>query len=203
MNIKTPKITRDQIGKIIQHHLKYYADKFLKVNNNVVCIGIRGYFLDSVGLANRNDYNVWDDVIGWHSPRDNSAFAGNTDPSFVKSSAGRELAKLNLGVYTFIPGHHKKVAKAFRAYPEGTSLPCTRNGKPSTCSYIDIHPGGVGTWSEGCQTLPPPNWTKFQPEVYAELAFYKQKLFNYILIENREIDGKQNFYDADNRLIEL
>ena len=168
----------------------------------VVGVGIRGYFLDSVGLANRNDLNVWDDVLAYWSPRDNGAFAGNTDPSFVFDK-GKALAKLNLGVYHFAQGHHKKVEHAFRAYPEGTNLPCTRDGKPSFCSFIDIHPGGVCTWSGGCQTLPPPNWVKFQPEVYREMDFYGQKLLPYILIENREIDGKQNFYDTAGNVIEL
>jgi lysozyme len=195
--IKIPNLSRREIQKIIEHHKKHYS-----VAGNVFVVGIRGYFLDSIGLANRNDLNVWDDVLAYWSPRDNGAFAGNTDPSFVIQK-GRELAKLNLGVYQFQTGHHKKIPKAFRAYPEGVKLPCTRNGKPSFCSYINIHPGGIGTWSEGCQTLPPSNWAKFQPEVYAELDFYKQKIFNYLLIENREIGGKQNFYDAAGRVIAL
>ncbi|MBX7170164.1 MAG: hypothetical protein K1X72_04350 [Pyrinomonadaceae bacterium] len=202
MNLKIPNLSRNEIESIINHHLEHYGNSF-KSDLKVTGIGIRGYFLDSIGLANRNELNVWDDVIAWHSPRDNGAFAGNTDPSFEVKD-GRGLAKLNLGVYQFAIGHHKKVAKAFRAYPEGVKLPCTRNGKPSTCSFIDIHPGGIGTWSEGCQTLPPVNWEKFQPQVYGELAFYNQKLINYILIENRRDEhGKQQFFDQGGRVIQL
>lgn len=195
MSYKIPNLSRAELEAILKHH-------GLTIDNCVTVIGIRGYFLDSKGLENRNDLNIYDDVIGYISPRDNGAFAANTDPSFAVQG-GKALAKLNLGVYKFTKGHHKKVPNAFRAFPEGVVLPCTRNGKPSTCSAINIHPGGNGTWSAGCQTFPPENWAKFQPEVYSEMIFYKQQTFNYILIENREIGGKQAFYDSQNKVISI
>jgi hypothetical protein len=168
---------------------------------------IRGYYLDSMGAKGVNDLNAYDDAAFLVSPRLYESFNANTDPSFV-SKSGRNLAMLNLGKYQFYKGKHKGQYPALRTYPEGRVLPCTRAGVPATCSHINIHKGGSNprswdkTWSEGCLTIPDLQWPDFQPRVYAEMDFYKQKVIDVVLVENRlAANGRQALFDDKGRPI--
>lgn len=202
-----PKITRAEIENIVAYHKAMFPHKFAETDF-VVLVGIRGYFADSLGKIGVNDYNVYDDAIIAVSPRYYKTFNANCDPSFVKDPKdGTPLARLNLGVYPFYKGQHQSKYDAFRAYPNGVSLPCTRDGKPSVCSFINIHYGGETpswylTWSHGCQTIPKTQFVKeFQPEVYFELKKYAQKTVPYILIEKVSINGVEKFKAGNNQII--
>jgi hypothetical protein len=43
------------------------------------------------------------------------------------------------------------------------------------------------TWSEGCQTIPAPQWTEFINLAYREMDDHKIKTIDYILISNEEM----------------
>ncbi len=91
---------------------------------------------------------------------------------------------LNPDTYQFYKGKHRGKYNALRAFPEGVKLPCTRNGKPSVCSYINIHKGGfVDTFSEGCITVFPAQYDEFIKLVYAEMDNFNQKTIDVVLIE--------------------
>ena len=210
-----PNFSRQEIQAVIDHHRKHYSLHF-EPEDKVFLVGVRGYYLDSVGKAGKNDLGVWDDCIAWLSPTGHEAFRGNTDPSRVRKK-GRNLAMLDLGVWRFYRGRHRGKYAAFRAFPEGVKWNCTRAGKPSTCSHINIHYGSTwATWSEGCQTIRKNEFLKdFQPEVYHQIRKHKGAVLNnfktrngewsrsttipYILIENKRIDGNQYFVDKDGR----
>jgi lysozyme len=152
----------------------------------VALLAIRGYYRDTMGKEGVNDRGIYDDAIFIISPAVYKTFNANTDPQ----KYGRRLAMLKPGHYAFYRGKHKGSAKygynALRAYPEGVELPCTRDGVDSTCSYINIHKGGYrDTFSAGCITLPPSQWSEFIRTVYAEMDRLNQPVINLILKENK------------------
>ncbi len=150
-------------------------------------MGIRGYYSSSMGPTDGNDYNLYDDAIVLVTPKSFQTFNANTDPSFARKN-GRSLAVLMAGRYKFYKGKHKGRYNALRAYPEGVKLPCTREGKITVCSLINIHKGGMSnsssgvTWSEGCQTLPPKQWDSFITSTYQLMMDYGLKTIDYILV---------------------
>jgi hypothetical protein len=179
-----PKLKKTEAAKIIE---KYLTGS--KPPN--ILIGIRGYYSKTMGATEGNDINLYDDAIILYGDK-YGTFNANTDPSFVKQN-GRNLAKLDTGLYTFYKGRHKGQYNALRAYPEGVILPCTRDGKPDTCSAINIHKGGINTsskdrvWSAGCQTLPATQWNSFIETVYELMLKHQQKTIPYILIDAEEM----------------
>lgn len=176
-----PKLTEAEARKIVRAKLGASAPK-------LVLIGVRGYY-SKMGRTPGNDINLYDDalfVVGGSY----RTFNANTDPSFV-IRRGKALASLNPGNYKFYKGKHRGRYNALRPHPEGVALPCTRNGKPSTAKYTNIHKGGTSgtdvTWSEGCQTIPAPQWSEFIKLVYKEMDTNKQSTVDYILITNDEM----------------
>lgn len=177
----TPKLTREDAEKIVVQKLGANAPK-------PVLIGVRGYY-SKMGQEGKNDLNIYDDamfVVG----KNYQSFNANTDPSFVKRK-GRTLAALKEGVYQFAKGKHRMRYNALRAHPDGVALPCTRDGKDSVATFINIHMGGTSgadvVWSEGCQTIPKKQWNKFIEMVYDEMNWAKAKTITYILISNDEM----------------
>lgn len=200
-----PKISRAEIESIIAYHKAFFPHLFTQ-EDAVILVGIRGYYLETFGGDSQNNINCYDDAIIGISPRYFKTFNANVDPSFVKDPQdnNRPLARLKLGVYRFYKGLHKNQYKAFRAYPEGVKLPCTRAGVHSLCQLINIHYGGENpqswyvTWSHGCQTIPKTQFLQeFQPEIYGEMTKYNQKTVIYILIEKVE----QGYRAANNQII--
>lgn len=179
-----PQIKKEDTEKIVKHYLGANPPA-------LVLVGIRGYFSKSMGATQGNDMNLYDDAVLVWGLDTYKTYNFNTDPSFAKKN-GRGLAKLNTGIYKFYKGKHKNKYWALRSYPEGVVLPCTREGKPATCSAINIHHGGLNnggagvTWSEGCQTLPPNQWAEFQTFVYDKMDKLGLKTITYILLTEEE-----------------
>ena len=124
----------------IEKALIHFAPDF----KTPVLLFIRGHYLDTMGRENVNDRNIYDDSVFLVSEgfKIFESFNANTDPAFVRRG-NRDLAMLDLGRYRFYKGKHRGKYNALRAFPEGVLLPCTRNGKPSTCQYINIHSGST------------------------------------------------------------
>lgn len=154
-----PKITDAEVDKVVNF---FFPSKV----PDLLLVAVRGYFKNTVGKKGENDINKWDDaMLVYENGTLIKTFNANTDPS------KQDLAMLDPGVYQFARGKHKGRIDAFRASPEGVRLPCTRNGKKSWCSFINIHDGGRNdTWSAGCITLP--NWaTEFQFNTFRNLVY--------------------------------
>lgn len=164
-----------------------------------VLVFVRGYYLDSMGKPGVDDANIYDDAVFLVSPDLLESFNCNTGPSFPEKGH----AKLDLGIYRFYRGLHKGSYRALRPYPEGVTLPCTRNGRKATCSHTNIHKGGSRAsfdvvWSLGCLTVPDIQYPEFQTRVWAEMDKFGQKTIDAILIENRTgASGRQAFHDKD------
>lgn len=176
-----PKLSKEDAVKILKAKLGAQAPK-------LAIIGVRGYY-SKMGATAGNDINLYDDAIFVVGTK-YATFNANTDPSFV-IRRGKSLAKLNPGNYKYYKGKHRGRYNALRPFPEGVALACTRNGKPSTAKYTNIHKGGVDgndvTWSEGCQTIPAPQWNEFINLVYREMDDHQIKVIDYVLITNDEM----------------
>lgn len=135
----------------------------------LVIIGIRGYYLNSLGAAGKNDRNIYDDALFIDSPQVTASFNANTDPSYARKGKGKGATK---GMACLKPGLWK--AHAFGLHRGKylaliqTQGPVTvvRDGDPDyeDTGYfgINIHRGGYNsTNSEGCQTIYPPQWDSF------------------------------------------
>lgn len=176
-----PQIRRSEIDWVVEQVDSGYAAVF---------IGIRGYYLDSMGRKGVNDRGLYDDAIIVYSPYAFEAFNANTDPSIVREG----IATLCLGVHLYKKGNHgiSRPGGGYPAYRPATKneeLPVTRDGVtyPRPGVAINIHKGGYNsTSSEGCQTLYPDQWNYFKALGDGEMDRYKQKIVPYILCENRK-----------------
>lgn len=168
-----PKQTREETLAILAAH---GVDM-----GGVVLLGVRGYYQDSMGVKGANDQAMYDDALFIVSPDIHLACNFNTDPQ----KSGARKAKLDAGVYQFYKGKHKGKYNALRPFPEGVSLPCTRDGVKSMCGATNIHKGGFhDTFSEGCQTIYPTQYDKAMQTIYSEMSKYGQKTVTYVLVEN-------------------
>lgn len=171
--------------KITQEELELLTSKYgVSSKDGCLIVGLRGYYKKSMGNPLKNDVGINDDAVIVVSPDAYKTFNGNTDPSKLNTG----LATLVAGVYKFYKGLHKGSAKvgypALRAYPDGVVLPAIRDGKKSTCSYINIHKGGFSnTYSAGCQTIFPEQYQEFLNLVYKQMDKYQQRTVTYLLAE--------------------
>ncbi len=168
-----PQQTREETIAIL-------TDEGVSFENEVVLLGVRGYYKDSMGVKGRNDQAMYDDALFVISPDAFASYNFNTDPQ----KAGQKKAMLDAGHYKFYKGLHKRKYNALRPYPEGVSLPCTRDGVKSMCGATNIHKGGFNdTFSEGCQTIYPVQYDEAMRLIYNQMTKYGQKTVRYILIE--------------------
>jgi len=155
------------------------------VKDSVAIVGIRGYYLDSMGVAGKNDRGIYDDAIFVVSPSAYVTFNANTDPSVKRKG----IASLIPGVHVYKKGRHG-ISKgpgypALRPATKNEALPVWRDDEGISLGYhINIHRGGNSTTSSlGCQTIPPSQWNSFISLVYDQMDRFSQKTIPYLLIE--------------------
>lgn len=125
-------------------------------------LAIRGYYLDSEGVAGKNDRNSWDDAWCLYSPQHGViTYRANTDPTGYRPGSGvgsgKGRASLAPGVWLYGPGLHKG-RPGFRQCAQVL----VKRDKIGGGTYdhwgdhaINIHDApGASTSSEGCQTMP-------------------------------------------------
>lgn len=189
-----PSITRDRAIKAAT-----LAGLSQTQAHSVFVLAIRGYYRDSIGKPGVNDRNVYDDAAVIVFPETGTAgtkyhgvktYNFNTDPSKYVNG----IATLKTGIYNYRKGIHgiswrapRVPYPAFRPATKDEQVPVLRDGsKVATLmgTAINIHKGGVGgTYSEGCQTLPPSQWDDFKGTLYALMDAYSLKTFPYALID--------------------
>ncbi len=174
MTREVPQLKRDEA-------LKLLAKRGFNFDSVKACIlAIRGYYKRTKGNPKHNDRGIYDDAIFVISEKIFSAYVANTDPSIYRKGT----AVLCEGVYDIVPHMHKGKYPAWQIVLDyikrdgSDKVEIGRHG-------INIHHGGVGTWSEGCQTLPPDTWLSFQRLTYDIADSLNKKSLKYILIENK------------------
>lgn len=179
---KRPQITREECKKILKAKGIYAP----------AVIGIRGYYLDSMGTEGVNDRGIYDDAIAVIAFGEFEAFNANTDPSISRP----KVAVLVPGVWPYKKGIHglsKPVALRYQALVQAGEVTVDRDfGAIDTGMFgINIHRGGlISTSSLGCQTIYPLQWPRFKSLVYAVMDRANIASIAYVLIteaERREI----------------
>jgi lysozyme len=164
----------------------------------VVVIGIRGYYLNTLGKAGANDRGIYDDALFIDTPQATVSFNANTDPTSFRKGKGKGSTK---GMAILKPGlwmvhkfglHKGKYLALVQRLGHVTVI---RDGDPDyedTGDFgINIHKGGLNsTGSEGCQTIHPAQWDSFITLVKDQVVRYHGTQWNkviipYVLIENK------------------
>lgn len=152
----------------------------------VFLVGKRGYYLNTMGEAGKNDRGIYDDAIILVSPTAYLTVNANCDPSAFRKG----VASLVPGTHWYRKGKHgiSRPGGGYPAFRPATSreeLPVTRDGQTgvSIGVAINIHKGAFNSTSSlGCQTVYPPQWLPFQTLAYAEMDRHNQSRIPYVLL---------------------
>lgn len=181
-----PQLSREEIFKIMA------ANKIDLKKYPCVLVGVRGYYLDSMGLKGQNDRKLYDDALFWITPNVYASYNGNVDASGYRKGKGTGAAK---GMATLKPGvwlYKKGLHRGYQAFVQAAKVVVVRDGHDGDYEDegyfgINIHRGGLTTTqSLGCQTTPSTQWDSFKGLGYGELDRNGQKVFPYILIEETQ-----------------
>jgi len=167
-------------------------------NYPIVIIGIRGYYLNTLGQPGRNDRGIYDDAIFIDTEQVTAAFNANTDPTGYRKGTGfgktKGLATLKPGLWMAHKfGLHK--GKYLALVQRMSTVTVVRDGTPDyeDTGYfgINIHKGGLkSTNSEGCQTIHPTQWDSFVTLAKDQAVRYFGAEWNkvvipYVLLETK------------------
>lgn len=186
-----PQLKREDVEKILRANKVPVGECAL--------VGVRGFYLEGMGDASKNDRRIYDDAFFLVTPNAFASFNGNVDPNGTRKGKGtgskKGMANLKTGLWAYKPGKHR----GYDAFVQAGKVTVIRDGidgdYPDTGYFgINIHRGGISTTSSlGCQTIPPSQWDSFKGLFYGELARNKQKVFSYILIdETKRRKGELN-----------
>lgn len=189
--ISRPKATRDEVAALIAPLMTKPGSKGV-----VVCVMVRAYYRDTMGVKGRNDVGMYDDAAFWLAPDHFSAWNANTDPSRYgwNPNAKGYMARLRPGVWRFIARKHRGRYNAFGQ--GGNAVVIDRVMADGQHSHqvrghfgINLHRGGLnGTSSEGCLTIPTEQWTEFRDTGYGLLKRHGIKdSFPLFLVERPEV----------------
>jgi len=156
-----------------------------------VLLGIRGYYLNTMGVKGKNDRGIYDDAAFWITPTAFVSYNFNTDPRTYRKGKGTDestkgMAVLKNGTWLYQMGLHK----GYQAFRQAEEVIVVRDGETENYEDkgwfgINIHRGGINTTSSaGCQTLPVAQWDSFKNTGYDQLKLHNQKKFPYVLVEH-------------------
>lgn len=165
-----PKIDRETVVRHLVAQPGYSEAKF-----PIAVVGFRAYYKRTMGDPTKNDRGIYDDAICIVTPSKFAAFNGNTDPS-AREGAVTGRASLVAGFWPMWRlDLHRGQYRAFcqraaecvvtrdntmefeAGYRHAKWGLCLGNGRWRGWFGINGHRGGR---SEGCQTIPEPQWTE-------------------------------------------
>ncbi len=154
----------------------------------VALVGIRGYYLDTMGEPGTNDRGIYDDAILLVSRQAHIAYNANCDPSAFRP----RIATLVPGVWRYRVGTHglsKPPERRYEALVQAGPVSVSRDGVAGLDTGwfgINIHRGGRNTTSsEGCQTIHPDQWPSFIETVKQEMKRAGVKEIPYLLVNGQ------------------
>lgn len=172
-----PKQSREATEAILEKH---------GVKDACALVGVRGYYLHTIGDPEKNDIGVYDDAIFLIAPEFYCSFNANTDPALYN----RGTAILCAGLYRYKLGIHglsKPEHRRYRALVQSEHVLVNRVGGQQERGFfgINIHRGGqINVGSEGCQTIIASQWDAFIESVQDQMRRNNQRTIPYLLIEN-------------------
>lgn len=156
-------------------------------------LGVRGYFLNSLGSPGKNDRGIYDDAIFVVFKTVFASFNANCDPAVFRSATPTQkgIATLDPGFWYYkigIHGLNKPKEDQYEALVQAAPVSVTRDGGQKETGFfgINIHRGSFNSVSsEGCQTIYPSDYQAFMALVKREVTFMNgERNFPYILVEN-------------------
>lgn len=166
--------------------VRLWLGKHRSSRQPVAILGVRGYYLNTMGEPGKNDRRMYDDAIFIVTPERVIPFNANVDPGAFR----KHIAKLNAGEWRYklgIHGNSKPKILRYEALVQARSVTVTRDQEGPDSGYfgINIHRGGVLKVSSiGCQTIAPLQWPEFIHTVKSEMAKHGQTEIAYVLTEN-------------------
>jgi len=130
---------------------------------NSAILGVRGYYLNTMGEQKKNDRKIYDDAIFIYSKNHFFAYNANVDPGAFRKG----IANLNTGKWFYKLGIHglsKPKEKQYKALVQASQVTVTRDGQGEDTGFfgINIHKGSrFSVSSLGCQTIYPTQWNEF------------------------------------------
>lgn len=174
-----PKATLEELqGGYLEH-----AQMLDTFNEQAVSlVGVRGYYLQTLGDVRKNDRIYYDDALFLiEKNRHFSSYNFNTDPSIFKHGVGTLVAN---EIYDVVKHKHKGQYNALQIIKDKL----TRDG----LNGFDVGRHGINfhydaEWyskhSLGCQTLPRSQWDSFIATVYDLMRKNNLTQVKYFLIE--------------------
>lgn len=154
----------------------------------VLLLGVRGYYLDTMGERGANDRKIYDDAIFLVSNELHLSYNANCDPAAFRKS----IASLMPGIWRYRLGIHglsKPKARQYTAFVQAAPVTVARDEWANTQTGffgINIHRGSrFSTSSLGCQTIWPGQWKEFINAGDHELKAARQTIIPYVLIEEQ------------------
>lgn len=141
------------------------------VTDGFALLGVRGYYLKSMGVADKNDRGIYDDEIFLITPSAYVAYNANCDPSAFR----HRIASLKTGTWLYKLGVHglsMPPAKRYKAMVQAAQVVVQRDGAADESGFfgINIHRGSRNSTSSlGCQTIHPDQWEAFIATVEGEM----------------------------------
>lgn len=175
----TPKQNRIDTAKILQNN---------GITDQFALLGVRGYYLNSMGEKGKNDRGIYDDAEFLITPSAFVSFNANVDPSIFRPG----IATLKPGVWLYKLGIHglsKPKEKQYKALVQAAPVTVIRDGGKEETGFFGInhHRGGYNTTSSlGCQTIYPKQWDAYIALVEQEMKRYGRKTIPYVLVETAE-----------------
>lgn len=167
-----------------------YLIKTLK-GEELFLIGIRGYYLNTMGKKNENDFDLYDDAIALVSTRKIWTFNCSMDPQVVKN----HVAQLPDGVIWYKQGQHGISGdNPYDALRQAKPVRVRRYNDKTGEWFLDdlgwpftnIHKGGwTRTGSLGCITIYPSQWDEFINLVYKEMDALNKELIPCLIMETQ------------------
>ena len=126
------------MSKPNKENIKRFIPKNFLSSGKVHLVGVRGYFLDSMGKKSQNDRGIYDDAIAIVSPSGILTFNANTDPATFR----KRIANLKKGLWKYKIGIHglsKPKSQQYKALVQADKVTVHRDQVGNDTGWFGIN----------------------------------------------------------------